>query len=187
MTLSGYVLHYYYNQCVDDNECQKNPCGSDGHCFNTPGSYRCGCPDGYQYDGNLNICIQVAAGCTGAPCAFGCTSSGASYSCGCPQGYQRIGQGHCLSTVTPAYASYSQDIGDVPINGRHRRAPRHRRLGHSTANDTVNHLFKRYGSKRRIRRHHHGEEVDLKINISQTRHRTRILKLQPSVKKCSTR
>lgn len=50
-----------------------------------------------------------------APCAFGCTSVGsAGYSCGCPQGYQRIGQGHCLSTVTPASVAYGEDIGNVP-------------------------------------------------------------------------
>ncbi len=55
----GYVLHYYYNQCVDDNECANNPCGTSGNCFNTPGSYRCGCPDGYQFDNKLSICIQV--------------------------------------------------------------------------------------------------------------------------------
>lgn len=60
--------------------------------------------------------LQVSVGCAGSPCSFGCTTSGASYTCGCPQGYQRIGQGHCLSTITPAYSSYSsQDIGDVPV------------------------------------------------------------------------
>lgn len=56
----GYVLHYYYNQCVDDNECINSPCGGEGNCFNTPGSYRCGCPDGYQFDNKLQICIQVS-------------------------------------------------------------------------------------------------------------------------------
>lgn len=59
--------------------------------------------------------IQVSQGCTAAPCAFGCTSVGsAGYSCGCPQGYQRIGQGHCLSTITPASIGYEEDIGNVP-------------------------------------------------------------------------
>lgn len=109
------MLHHYYNQCVDDNECSNNPCG-DTNCFNTPGSFRCGCPDGYQFDHKMNICIQVSAGCTSAPCAFGCTTVGsAGFSCGCPQGYQRIGQGHCLSTITPVSASYVHDIGDSPV------------------------------------------------------------------------
>ncbi|XP_050313522.1 fibrillin-2-like [Anthonomus grandis grandis] len=198
----GYTLNPYYNQCVDKNECLNNPCGGSGNCFNMPGSYRCGCPDGYQFDGRLNICIQVAPQCIGAPCAFGCTSSGAGYSCGCPQGYTRIGQGHCLSTVTPSLASY--DIGDVPtypideryasgqkdklittegcfscqLNGRHRRDS-----NSSSISDTVSRLFKiKRSAKRRTRRHHHGEEVDLTISMAQTRHRTRIVKIQPSVK-----
>ncbi|XP_018574078.1 fibrillin-2-like [Anoplophora glabripennis] len=204
----GYVLHYHFNQCVDENECQNNPCGSSGTCFNTPGSYRCGCPEGYQFDHKLNICIQVSAGCASSPCAFGCTSMGSSgYTCGCPQGYQRIGQGHCLSTVTPAYTGYAPDIGDVPtfpiddrygsasndklittegcfsckVNGRHRRASKHSRLARTSYNDTISYIFKRNALRRRIRRHHHGEELEIKIGLSQTRHRTRIIKLQPSV------
>lgn len=112
----GYTLHYYYkNQCVDENECDRQPCGGDGNCFNTLGSYRCGCPDGYQFDHKLSVCIQVSAGCANAPCAFGCTTVGtAGFSCGCPHGYQRIGQGHCLATVTPASVAYGEDIGNVP-------------------------------------------------------------------------
>ncbi|KAF7284743.1 hypothetical protein GWI33_021612 [Rhynchophorus ferrugineus] len=204
---AGYILHPYYNQCVDNNECLTSPCGATGNCFNTPGSFRCGCPDGYQFDSKLSICIQVAASCLSAPCAFGCTSSGSGYSCGCPQGYQRIGQGHCLSTVTPALASY--DIGDVPtypiderygsasndklittegcfscqVNGRHRRDSRRHQLNRSTLNDTIEHLFKRHLTKRRTRRHHPTDELNLKITLEQTKHRIRILKMQPSVKK----
>lgn len=54
----GFLQHLYYNQCVDDNECAKNPCGNN-KCFNTVGSYRCGCPDGYQFNEALVVCIQV--------------------------------------------------------------------------------------------------------------------------------
>jgi len=46
------------SECVDDNECNQSPCGS-GTCYNTYGSYRCGCPDGYQFDTALSVCIQV--------------------------------------------------------------------------------------------------------------------------------
>ncbi|CAH1374115.1 unnamed protein product [Tenebrio molitor] len=203
----GYVLHYYYNQCVDDNECSNNPCGSTGNCFNTPGSYRCGCPDGYQFDNKLSICIQVSAGCSSAPCAFGCTSVGASgFACGCPQGYQRIGQGHCLSTITPATVGYGHDIGDVPtypinegygsasndklittegcfsckINGRHRRHYKLNLEQKSLGNHTLRQIFKR---SKRFRRHHHGEDLELKISLGQTKHRMRIIKIQPSVKR----
>ncbi len=153
--------------------------------------------------------FQVSAGCSGAPCAFGCTSSGsAGFACGCPQGYQRIGQGHCLSTITPATVGYGQDLGDVPtytinegygsasndklittegcfsckVNGRHRRNSRHYKLSlesSSNGTHTMKQLFKR---SRRFRRHHHGEDLELKISLAQTRHRMRIIKLQPAIK-----
>lgn len=55
----GFVQHLYYNQCIDENECNTSPCG-DNTCINTIGSYKCGCPDGYQFDGNLQICVQVS-------------------------------------------------------------------------------------------------------------------------------
>lgn len=173
----------------------------------------------------------MSAGCINAPCTFGCTSVGsAGYSCGCPQGYQRIGQGHCLSTVTPATAvGYEDDIGDVPtypisgyraatgekiittegcfsckvstmikyhiycykiflqqINGRHRRDSKRRKLNNlknHNATEIWHQLLRRSHKRlRRQRRHHHGEELELKLNLEQTRHKTRIVKLQPSVK-----
>lgn len=34
----------------------------------------------------------------------------------------------------------------------------------------------------RLKRHHHGMEHVLKINLRQTRHRTRIIKLQSAIK-----
>lgn len=117
----GFLQHYYWNQCVDDNECSgpASACGS-AMCLNTVGSYSCTCPPGYNFD-NLNlICIEVGGigsnvGCQGSPCAFGCTPNGQSgYICGCPDGYQRIGQGHCLSTISPPIGN---DIQDNSIRG----------------------------------------------------------------------
>lgn len=55
----GFLQHLYYNTCVDENECNQNPCG-DSKCFNTVGSYRCGCPDGFQFDEGLLVCVQVS-------------------------------------------------------------------------------------------------------------------------------
>lgn len=109
----GYVQHYYYNQCIDENECLKSPCGDSAQCINTLGSYRCGCADGFQFDGSLQLCMQGSYGCAGAPCAFGCQTGSAGISCGCPQGYQRIAQGHCLATGPGT--GYGEDIGNVPV------------------------------------------------------------------------
>lgn len=44
-----------------------------------------------------------------------------------------------------------------------------------------NDLIKRR-TKRKAKRHHHGEEKILKISLRQTRHRTRIIKLQSALK-----
>ncbi|GJQ88324.1 hypothetical protein Trydic_g3801 [Trypoxylus dichotomus] len=203
----GFTLHYYYNHCVDINECLTSPCGGSGSCVNTPGSYRCGCPDGYQFDHSANVCLQVSTACMGAPCAFGCTSVGSSgFSCGCPPGYQRIGQGHCISTIGPGNG-YGPDIGNVPVyplnenqrltndrtittegcfsckvNGRHRRDSRNYK-GKTNYTELVHQLLKRSPQKsKRVRRHHHGEEMEIKISLQQTKHKMRIIKLQPSVK-----
>lgn len=207
----GFVQHLYYSQCIDENECNNSPCG-ENTCINTIGSYKCGCPDGYQFDNNLQICVQVSAGCLGSPCAFGCTPNGPNgFICGCPTGYQRIGQGHCLSTINPlSQSNYGDEIGNVPtyvinpdpyhippaddktistegcfsckINGkgRRRRGARLRSVDEEMQSKR-NELIKRRVT-RKARRHHHGEEHVLKISLSQTKHRMRIIKLQPALK-----
>nr|CAD7591986.1 unnamed protein product [Timema genevievae] len=53
----GFIQHFYYNECVDDNECAQSPCGTSS-CINTYGSFRCGCPEGYQYDSAMLVCVQ---------------------------------------------------------------------------------------------------------------------------------
>lgn len=54
----------------------------------------------------------MSGSCVGSPCQFGCSPHGQDgFVCGCPHGYHRIGQGHCLNTITPpAYGGY--DIED---------------------------------------------------------------------------
>jgi len=46
---------------ADINECATNNggCGSDVTCYNTIGSYKCGCPKGYMSKGG--ICIGKSA------------------------------------------------------------------------------------------------------------------------------
>lgn len=65
------------------------------------------------------------------------------------------------------------------MNGRHRRES----ILNESSSDIWHQLLKRSPLKpKRIRRHHHGEELKLIINMKQTKHRIRIVKLQPSVK-----
>ena len=37
-------------ECVDINECLKNPCGKSAVCNNLEGSFRCVCPEGMEGD-----------------------------------------------------------------------------------------------------------------------------------------
>nr|CAD7591987.1 unnamed protein product [Timema genevievae] len=68
----------------------------------------------------IAIPVYISSGCSGSPCAFGCSALGGNgFSCGCPSGYQRIGQGHCLSTINPLANGFGatgggEDIGNVP-------------------------------------------------------------------------
>lgn len=52
-------MHPSLKKCIDNNECMSNPCNGMGRCFNVQGSYRCGCPDGYQFDSLHRVCLQV--------------------------------------------------------------------------------------------------------------------------------
>ncbi|XP_037081149.1 fibrillin-2-like [Pollicipes pollicipes] len=180
--------------------------------------------------------------CVSSSCSFGCQPSGGAggVSCGCPQGYQSFGQGHCISTISPAgggwssqqtsYSSYQQfntqtDTSNVistegcfscKINGK---SPRGKRSAPSL--DVVRQLLRLNGtydsaelnemdvgadhqkshhhSKHHHKKHHHkkhsGKRVKLRsrpedgqdalliqIQLSQTRKKTKIIRLQPALK-----
>nr|XP_018912347.1 PREDICTED: fibrillin-2-like [Bemisia tabaci]XP_018912348.1 PREDICTED: fibrillin-2-like [Bemisia tabaci] len=136
----GFIQHAYLNQCLDENECAQNPCGNQTRCINTVGSYRCDCPPGFQFDEGSLLCLQLSKNCLDSPCEFGCNAIGSSgFSCGCPSGYYRIGEGHCLLTISPFGSNIpmypikpEDDTNDrkiistegcfsCKINGRHRR------------------------------------------------------------------
>uniref|UniRef100_A0A8D8X304 Fibrillin-2 n=1 Tax=Cacopsylla melanoneura TaxID=428564 RepID=A0A8D8X304_9HEMI len=218
----GYVKHPFSNECIDDNECSRNPCGNTtsngqngsrgGKCFNTAGSYRCGCPDGFQFETGLQLCTKLSTSCLSSPCSFGCTPLGISgFSCACPSGYTRIGQGHCLATIStgvyPGFRNYEiPNLGAIPSypivdgGGEYYNDKiistegcfsckingRHRR----TLNHTQGVGAKRKGKKldrkgdKRKRRHGHGNEprTSLRITLDQTKHRSQIIKLQPAIK-----
>lgn len=208
----GFVQHIYYNQCMDENECNESPCGDStcintigGYKCGCPNGYQ------FDNNLAICVQVSVgcfgspcAFGCT--------PNGASGFICGCPTGYQRIGQGHCLSTINPlSQGRYDEDIGNVPIfqinpdsyhipsaddktistegcfsckingNGRHRRGTRDKSDGEETKTRR-NRITKKRRNSERPKRHHHGMEHVLKINLRQTRHRTRIIKLQSAIK-----
>ncbi|CAI5764837.1 nidogennidogen-2 [Podarcis lilfordi] len=96
-------------ECADVNECQegRSRCSPESVCVNTPGSYRCECPSGYQIAGDRATCVAVAP--PSDPCTDGthtCAPSdqarcvyhgGGSFSCVCLTGY--AGNGHNCTDV----------------------------------------------------------------------------------------
>ncbi|KAK3920598.1 Fibrillin-1 [Frankliniella fusca] len=210
----GYKPDHNGKNCIGSS-----PCGG-GNCINTMGSYRCGCPDGYQYDSGTAVCLQAASVCIGSPCSFGCSPVGSGgFACGCPIGYQSIGQGHCLSTISPL-GSHIPDLGvpTYPIDpqsdpyqvpheklistegcfsckngrGRSKRGVSHEELHRKNSSLAAHRFFwqERVNAEqslspiKRSRRHQHGEGEfrEVKISLAQTKHRMRIVKLQPAIK-----
>lgn len=53
----GYIYDENSHQCIDNNECLRNPCEGNAQCINLPGSFECKCPEGYKH-GKLNIMFK---------------------------------------------------------------------------------------------------------------------------------
>uniref|UniRef100_A0A8C7UZJ2 Latent transforming growth factor beta binding protein 3 n=1 Tax=Oncorhynchus mykiss TaxID=8022 RepID=A0A8C7UZJ2_ONCMY len=94
---AGYRLHPQRNACVDDDECDAEPCGHGrGICINTEGSYRCRCLHGYKllvYHGKLR-CLDVNECSKPDVCGQGsqCVNLPGSYKCDCHKGFRSKSQ-----------------------------------------------------------------------------------------------
>nr|XP_023659356.1 latent-transforming growth factor beta-binding protein 3-like isoform X1 [Paramormyrops kingsleyae] len=90
---AGYRPHPQRKSCVDDNECESDPCGSGrGSCVNTMGSYRCRCLHGYKllvHQGKLK-CVDVNECYKPHTCGEGgkCINLPGSYKCECFEGFK---------------------------------------------------------------------------------------------------
>ncbi|KAF0043033.1 hypothetical protein F2P81_004370 [Scophthalmus maximus] len=138
----GYLQHYQWNQCVDENECMNSQICGGASCHNTLGSFRCLCPTGFNYEQTNGGCSDInECSTTQNPCKFGCSNTDGGYLCGCPNGYFRAGQGHCVTglgftsgspsggqggeeddnSLSPE-ACYECKINGYPKKGRKRRS-----------------------------------------------------------------
>ncbi|EHB10201.1 Nidogen-2 [Heterocephalus glaber] len=85
--------------CMDVNECANgyHRCGPNSVCINLPGSYRCECPNGYEFVDDQHTCILVAPppnpcedsrhNCAPAGQARCINHGDGTFSCACLPGY----------------------------------------------------------------------------------------------------
>uniref|UniRef100_A0A671W6W6 Fibrillin-1 n=1 Tax=Sparus aurata TaxID=8175 RepID=A0A671W6W6_SPAAU len=76
-------------ECIDDDECERNPC-AHGECVNTPGSYICQCPPGFQTTATRTECRDLdECVANGRICNNGrCVNTEGSFHCVCNAGFE---------------------------------------------------------------------------------------------------
>ncbi|XP_069561799.1 fibrillin-1 [Brachyistius frenatus] len=76
-------------ECIDDDECERNPC-AHGECVNTPGSYICQCPAGFQTTATRTECRDLdECVANGRICNNGrCVNTEGSFHCVCNAGFE---------------------------------------------------------------------------------------------------
>ncbi|XP_061595317.1 latent-transforming growth factor beta-binding protein 3-like isoform X2 [Cololabis saira] len=95
----GYHLNLQRNICVDDNECESEPCGHGrGRCVNIEGSYKCLCRTGYKHTvQNKRLkCTDVDECSKQDICGVGgyCVNLPGSYKCECHSGFRSKSHRH---------------------------------------------------------------------------------------------
>ncbi|CAH0559244.1 unnamed protein product [Brassicogethes aeneus] len=171
---NGFQFDNRINLCIQSSMgCQGAPCAFGCNPLGNAG-FSCGCPAGYQSIAQGH-CISTIT-----------PSSGYGEDIGNVPVYE-INDNQAAKSVSNDKLITSEGCFSCKINGRHRRDSKHHRVGRTKRNSTVEHLFGIESEtkimKIRNRRHHETEYVEIKIALAQTKHRLRIIKIQPSVKR----
>ncbi len=102
-------------QCNEVDECVlgNNACLPEANCINTPGSYECECPSGYQGDAimaceDINECIFGLDNCHADA---HCTNNSGSFYCSCNGGY--AGNGIYCQNLDECASGSHQCCGDA--------------------------------------------------------------------------
>ncbi|XP_068756010.1 fibulin-1-like [Montipora capricornis] len=89
LCIAGYTGNS--TNCIDFDECStdsSNNCSKDAECINNPGSYECGCKDGFSGDGfTCKGDIDECAKKTICPANAICSNFKGSFGCRCKNGF----------------------------------------------------------------------------------------------------
>ena len=73
---------------ADINECTRKIDSCDELCINTPGSYRCDCPAGFELQYDQQSCADIDECARGtSSCSQACINTHGSFRCECSFGY----------------------------------------------------------------------------------------------------
>ncbi|KAI5089551.1 latent-transforming growth factor beta-binding protein 3 precursor [Silurus meridionalis] len=133
---AGYRPHTQRKSCVDENECEGEPCGHGrGTCINTVGSYRCNCHPGNQLIGHhvKPRCVDINECSTPDICGIGghCVNLPGSYKCDCVPGFRSKSRrqpvcediNECLDPATCPDAQCENTVGSyecIPCQPGHK-------------------------------------------------------------------
>lgn len=100
----GVVFFYwrrtpYINCPIDIDECREGKC-QNGRCSNTPGSFNCVCPQGFDVSPDGNYCTDHDECSEIGMCTNGiCINMDGSFKCQCRSGYKLSPSGYaCVGT-----------------------------------------------------------------------------------------
>ena len=101
--------------CEDINECQDRSHECAFRCHNTPGSFRCVCPLGYEVAPDGRHCRDVDECESQAhQCNYECKNLIGTFICACPDGFQKIGlEDECEDVDECSGSSELCGLGDI--------------------------------------------------------------------------
>lgn len=81
----GYRLAEDGKSCLDVNECEEDPCITEGQeCMNTPGDFECVCQEGFDEEDGVCVNVTICALCE----HMNCQKINGKYKCVCRKGFK---------------------------------------------------------------------------------------------------
>jgi hypothetical protein len=99
--------------CVDIDECEKGYC-QGGQCINSPNSFKCLCPDGFDISLDGKVCSDKDECTLSGMCSNGiCINMNGSFKCQCKNGYKLSNTGRACIDIDECHENVR-----ICLNGR---------------------------------------------------------------------